>query len=393
MTISVNKNSVIDLWWNYYFRVIELSNSKAKIRVKNRALVKWMTKEYSFKQDTKTTINLIGVEVKELDEYFTKKEKKCKVKSTEKKKPSGVIKKEYIHNNEYTGQVPVVNDIIVDVTSMNYEACTVRANINNIDFITHSLNTPPITKKKDIIKTFLLREKPFYYFHQKVLRKIEDKTEIIINILFNNLIKLPNKRYSFYDKINNIELQFWKDITLWEELIEIQKCEAKDWTLTRLINKIEWIKEREGREHVCTSSIGKYIANVNNDSVFQIKYKDKKNSLLAALDLDIFYLLNISMLEEVLVDNKKVKRKLFSFKPIKINLSWFTRYVDTFLEYMKEDYDYEYDDTKILDLSLVLDNRFEPYSKRALAINKKDFDIKLKKEELITSFFPKLLDN
>lgn len=280
---------------------------------------------------------------------------------------------------EYEIRLP---EKIISASLLEEDNKEIIIDIESIKFITENINQLPILDNKYFLKYFLLKES-FYFSHKNYLRAFEDNMRVIIPLNYQALTKRTATKY--IDVQRNIEFFFSEEIRYFWFLKE------RNYKRIKFIRDCNWIK------YTNSFSIQNFLNNCKPETVFQVGItqhgNSRVNTILAALDFNLFFALNPNMIKSLSFEGEKVDRGRYIVKPISVNLQNFAAFVDTFLERLQKEYNTLYENTRLIDISLPsISPGFESYKKNNIKNSREIFDVKLRKVMMSSRFFPKSLE-
>ena len=257
-----------------------------------------------------------------------------------------------------------------------------KIKLSDIKMITFSLTSQKIEEQEEILEN-ILKEKDFLFLSKGILRKYNHKNPLILSLKSDKLNRLnqfkfvQNKIYyeltediSYFDSITINYFLLWdeknkiyfkdfisksnnSEIDLLFEKIKLWKCEVFNKQDINISNWIEKIKELEiqWRIYKDTKTIYWKLFNVEETEVLNIIFENNSNRLLSK-DFSLFIFLSSKNIIKTLTYNNitiNIKDKIY-FQYENIPTFYFDQFVKTFFEYIAEDYDYEYEDMKIIEL-------------------------------------------
>jgi len=257
-----------------------------------------------------------------------------------------------------------------------------KIKLSDIKMITFSLTSQKIEEQEEILEN-ILKEKDFLFLSKGILRKYNHKNPLILSLKPDKLNRLnqfkfvQNKIYyeltediSYFDSITINYFLLWgeknkiyfkdfisksnnSEIDLLFEKIKLWKCEVFNKQDINISNWIEKIKELEiqWRIYKDTKTIYWKLFNVEETEILNIIFENNSNRLLSK-DFSLFIFLSSKNIIKTLTYNNitiNIKDKIY-FQYENIPTFYFDQFVKTFFEYIAEDYDYEYEDMKIIEL-------------------------------------------
>jgi len=270
-------------------------------------------------------------------------------------------------------------EYIRDVSSYSLEDKPMKVILAMVPFITHSLDGLPITDKSVILRNFLLRKEKFYFQNHKILRRADTKTKVFLDINCSNMKSIST--YTWEDMKTKVRyhldpkiMQYYNDILAYN------------------YEKIENIQCKLGRTYKGEECIAKYIASSTTDNVFKVKYKDWK-TLLLSKNFGLFFILNQDVISFVSYMEEVVEPSTYILRPTGFNTIALSEYIDNFLEVIRKDYKESYTKKKILDLNTGFIKGKDPYIKKELANQKKNFEEMIRQDAMLTKLFPTSLED
>lgn len=257
-----------------------------------------------------------------------------------------------------------------------------KIKLSDIKMITFSLTSQKIEEQEEILEN-ILKEKDFLFLSKGILRKYNHKNPLILSLKPDKLNRLnqfkfvQNKIYyeltediSYFDSITINYFLLWgeknkiyfkdfisksnnSEIDLLFEKIKLWKCEVFNKQDINISHGIEKIKELEiqWRIYKDTKTIYWKLFNVEETEILNIIFENNSNRLLSK-DFSLFIFLSSKNIIKTLTYNNitiNIKDKIY-FQYENIPTFYFDQFVKTFFEYIAEDYDYEYEDMKIIEL-------------------------------------------
>jgi len=257
-----------------------------------------------------------------------------------------------------------------------------KIKLSDIKMITFSLTSQKIEEQEEILEN-ILKEKDFLFLSKGILRKYNHKNPLILSLKSDKLNRLnqfkfvQNKIYyeltediSYFDSITINYFLLWgeknkiyfkdfisksnnSEIDLLFDKIKLWKCEVFNKQDINISHGIEKIKELEiqWRVYKDTKTIYWKLFNVEETEVLNIIFENNSNRLLSK-DFSLFIFLSSKNIIKTLTYNNitiNIKDKIY-FQYENIPTFYFDQFVKTFFEYIAEDYDYEYEDMKIIEL-------------------------------------------
>ena len=257
-----------------------------------------------------------------------------------------------------------------------------KIKFSDIKMITFSLTSKKIEEPEEILEN-ILKEKDFLFLSKGILRKYNHKNSLILPLKTNNFNRLSQFKFvqnkifyeltediSYFDSININYFLLWSnknkiyfkdfisqsnksEIDLLFKNIKLWKCEAFNEKNINISHWIEKIKELEIQWRIYKDPKIIYweLFKVKNTEILNIIFENNSNRLLSK-DFSLFIFLSSKNIIKTLTYNNitiNIKNKIY-FQYENIPTFYFDQFVKTFFEYLAEDYDFEYEDMKIIEL-------------------------------------------
>ena len=272
--------------------------------------------------------------------------------------------------------------------------------LSKIDFIIKDLKSPKIIEKEEILRNFLAKNDFLYLNEYNFIRQYEsEKTRIILDL--NTLSRLDSKTFTdwilkyhfsddikYYDSINAFKLElYWQQNlissnTFSDKKISKKMKKFKEWKYNLGLPGIDinWnklyeiinIKEIEinGRVYKDQKDIYEELKKVNEYEIIKVLYSDWVEKFVSK-NLNLFIFLNWIENTIKYIQYWMIKRNIddtISFNIKGIDIRKFNEFVQTFFEYIWEDYEREYQDKKIIEVQAdgfnkALIKKYERFSK------------------------------
>jgi len=286
----------------------------------------------------------------------------------------------YLLENENENPLPEIVNELEEKTFQ--KPSDMKIYLQNVNFVTKDLESPKLITEEDKLFLFL-SEQDFYYFSKWILRKYNKENKLVLNLNPNFLTRINHNKFSknwveyifsddikYFDSVNVHNFKYWEERVILsksldnvsskaqKKLKKFQNNEYKKEVIwydknDKELKDVQLIKQLEikGRIYTDFSEIYYKLSTVDENEPLRIIFWDWTKKLIAKNFWLFILLSNKNLIKNIKYKmiTKKIEDKiLFSYEWI--NIMNFNNYVQTFLEYIKEDYEYEYDWLKIIEL-------------------------------------------